>query len=116
MAKRSPLAVQAQRAIDRGELLHDNLMAKLVVRRLLQPDARFNGWVLDGFPTTVEQLHELVDGGVSPHAYFSIELPSEESNSRAAAVKHDPVDGTLWDLTEKKPDELTQRRLVTPPF
>lgn len=68
MAKRSPLSVQAQRAIDQGELLHDNLMAKLVVRRLLQPDARFNGWVLDGFPTTIEQLHELIDGGVAPHA------------------------------------------------
>lgn len=101
--------------MDTGELLHDNLMAKLVVRRLLRPDARFNGWVLDGFPTTEEQLNELQDGGVAPQAYFAVDLNDEDCLIRASAVKHDPVEGTIWDLTEKKPDGDVHRRLVTPP-
>ena len=44
--------------MDRGELAPDELLIKIVRRRLLQPDAR-RGFLLDGFPRTLVQAKAL---------------------------------------------------------
>jgi len=48
--KKTELSRQSAQALKNGDLLHHKLIMKLVVKRLVEPDARFNGWVLDGFP------------------------------------------------------------------
>ncbi|MGH9368677.1 MAG: adenylate kinase [Thermoanaerobaculia bacterium] len=50
----TPLGRQAQSIMERGELVPDGTMIELVRQRLDAPDAR-DGFVLDGFPRTVEQ-------------------------------------------------------------
>lgn len=41
--KDTPLALQAKHCLDKGEMLHESIMTKLVRRRMDNPDARFNG-------------------------------------------------------------------------
>lgn len=53
--ERTPLGIQAQSYIDRGELVPDELVQEMVQERLSQPDAQ-SGWILDGFPRNEAQV------------------------------------------------------------
>ena len=55
----SPAGRRAQDAMERGELVDDNLVVSLVTERLAAVDVRGGGFVLDGFPRTVEQAKTL---------------------------------------------------------
>jgi len=55
---RTPLGVQAKSVMEAGELVPDDLMIELIRERLSQADAR-NGFILDGFPRTVDQARAL---------------------------------------------------------
>lgn len=54
----SALGRQAADYLDRGDLVPDGVMVKLVAERLQEPDCR-NGFILDGFPRTIAQADEL---------------------------------------------------------
>ena len=58
------LGASVAAAMNRGDLVSDEVMAQLVSSRLARPDAQ-PGFVLDGFPRTVEQalaLDPLIEG------------------------------------------------------
>jgi adenylate kinase len=54
----TPLGDQVKGYMDRGELVPDDLMIKIIHERLQKPDAK-NGFILDGFPRTVAQAEAL---------------------------------------------------------
>jgi adenylate kinase len=60
------LGRQAQEIMDRGELVPDAVMIGLIRERVASPDAR-DGFLLDGFPRTVEQARSL-DGLLAGNA------------------------------------------------
>jgi adenylate kinase len=64
----SGLGIQARAYMDRGEYVPDDLVVRMVMDRLAQPDAR-EGFILDGFPRTVPQAEALetaLDGAGQP--------------------------------------------------
>lgn len=50
----TPLGIEAKKYIDNGQLVPDSVTIGLVEERLNEEDAK-NGFLLDGFPRTVEQ-------------------------------------------------------------
>jgi adenylate kinase len=54
----SPLGLAVQAAMDRGELISDEIILEMVAHRLTDDDSR-NGFVFDGFPRTVNQADRL---------------------------------------------------------
>ena len=52
------LGKQAAQYSNRGDLVPDDVMAKLVAERLREPDCR-TGFILDGFPRTISQADDL---------------------------------------------------------
>lgn len=54
IAKQSPLGNQVKEIVERGDLVPDELMEKLL-EETLQDDTTKDGFILDGFPRTVEQ-------------------------------------------------------------
>lgn len=54
----TPLGVQVKQIIDAGEYVPDEITEQIVADRLAQPDAA-NGFLLDGFPRTMHQVHFL---------------------------------------------------------
>lgn len=56
--EQSALGKQAADYLDRGDLVPDQVMVKLVAERLREPDCR-SGFILDGFPRTLAQADEL---------------------------------------------------------
>ena len=58
LKQRTELGVAAQRFMDAGELVSDEVTVGMVAQRLAEPDAE-NGFILDGFPRTVAQADSL---------------------------------------------------------
>lgn len=68
----------AKRTLDRGELVADDVVMRIVSERLSRADAR-RGFVLDGFPRTVEQAAGLEQLMVDRDGLIAIEIVVGES-------------------------------------
>ena len=58
ISEETELGIQAKKFIDKGQLVPDELTISIVKDRLLQEDCN-KGFLLDGFPRTVNQAEEL---------------------------------------------------------
>ena len=59
MANQTEMGVLAKSYIDKGELVPDEVTNGIVKERLSQDDIKKKGFLLDGFPRTIEQAHAL---------------------------------------------------------
>ncbi|MEB2285002.1 MAG: adenylate kinase [Polyangiaceae bacterium UTPRO1] len=79
--RKTALGTQAKRHMDKGELIPDALMIRVIEERLKRQDCK-RGFILDGFPRTVAQaeaLHRMRAslGGTIERA-VSLSVPNEE--------------------------------------
>lgn len=56
--KGTDIGKKAKEFIDRGELVPDNITIPMIISRLQESDCK-NGWLLDGFPRSIEQAKAL---------------------------------------------------------
>ena len=82
MANKTKVGLEAKSYIDKGNLVPDEVTAKLVEERLSQPDIK-EGFILDGFPRTTVQA-ELLDG-------ITIRLEKPLTNVIALEVDEDTL-------------------------
>lgn len=57
VAEKTPLGIEAKKAMDAGELVPDAVVIGMIEERLKEPDA-VKGFILDGFPRTIKQAQE----------------------------------------------------------
>lgn len=57
---KTALGLQAQRFLEKGQLVPDNLVLDILFDRLSEADCQ-NGYILDGIPKDIAQVHELED-------------------------------------------------------
>ena len=76
----TPTGLEAKRYMDAGELVPDSVVIAMVRERMAMDDAR-NGYLLDGFPRTVDQAIAL-DEIAAPDAVVDIDVPDERLLSR----------------------------------
>ena len=76
----TPTGLEAKRYLDAGELVPDSVTIAMVKERLSMDDCK-KGYLLDGFPRTVEQAIAL-DGISAPDAVVDIKVPDERLLSR----------------------------------
>jgi adenylate kinase len=128
VAEGTELGRVAQEYMDLGDLVPDEVVIAMVMERLAEPDCEA-GFVLDGFPRTVNQAEaldrQLVDLGAPLHAVLCFEAAEEELLRRLAgraAAEHraDDVEQTIRHRLEvfaskTRPliDYYRHRRLLT---
>lgn len=81
ISQKSSLGLEAKSYIDKGQLVPDELTIKLIESRLTEDDCK-NGFLLDGFPRTINQADAL-EGllkkiNASVDSVINIEVPSED--------------------------------------
>ena len=84
----SELGREAQRYMDAGELVPDDLIVRMAGERLQQDDTR-DGFILDGFPRTIEQAkaldRQLSELGRRITAALLIDVPDEDVVTRLSS-------------------------------
>ncbi|MFH5206722.1 adenylate kinase [Antrihabitans spumae] len=58
IGQETPVGLEAKRYLDAGDLVPSSITNRMVEARVAEPDAE-NGFVLDGFPRTVDQAEAL---------------------------------------------------------
>ena len=80
IANETPTGLEAKRYIDLGQLVPDGVVIDMVRERLSESDCA-GGYLLDGFPRTVEQA-EALDRICAPDAVVDIDVPDERLLAR----------------------------------
>ena len=73
--------LKAKSFMDAGELVPDDVVIGILKDRIAQPDAQ-NGFILDGFPRTVEQAEALDKMGVNIDKVVEINVSDEAITAR----------------------------------
>lgn len=83
----SELGRKAGEIMDAGGLVGDDIMIPIARNRISEPDVVASGFVLDGFPRTVDQAQGLFDalGDDRLHAVIDLDVPLDEVTSRMKA-------------------------------
>lgn len=111
----TPTGMEAKRYMDAGQLVPDSVVVAMVKERLAMDDCA-NGYLLDGFPRTVDQA-EALEEIAAPDAVIDIEVPDEMLLERLTGRRVCPkCNGTfhITKLADEKVcpvcgDELYQR-------
>lgn len=130
MANQTEMGTLAKSFIDKGELVPDEVTNGIVKERLAQDDIKEKGFLLDGFPRTIEQAHALdqilVDLGLELDGVINIEVdPScllerlsgriihRETGETYHKVFNPPADYKEQDYYQREDDkpETVKRRL-----
>ncbi len=109
------LGQKVKSILDRGELVPDELTIDLVRDRLAQPDAA-NGWILDGFPRTVEQASAL-DEFATVDRVISFSINDETVIRRLNGRRVHPGSGRTYHVEFNPPrkpdtDDITGEPLI----
>jgi adenylate kinase len=103
----TPLGRQVSQMMERGDLVPDAVVIRLLMPKVLAA-AEANGYLLDGFPRSVEQAREaraLADqAGAGPHAVIYLDVPREELVRRILARSE--VEGRADDNEETVANRL----------
>lgn len=130
IANQTEMGRLAKSFIDKGELVPDEVTNGIVKERLAQDDIKEKGFLLDGFPRTIEQAHALdqilVDLGLELEGVINIEVdPScllerlsgriihRETGETYHKVFNPPADYKEEDYYQREDDkpETVKRRL-----
>ena len=106
VSKATPLGTQAKPIMERGELVPDSLVLKMIAERIERPDCR-HGFVFDGFPRTEAQAKYLGEL-LKDHGYkrpFVIHLVIEPSTlmRRLTGRRTCKVGGEIYNIYDRPP-------------
>lgn len=108
VAKGTELGKKAKEYMDRGELVPDEIVIGIVRERLSQPDCE-RGFILDGFPRTINQaeaLDEMLDDmGRRIDAVINIVVPDEEILKRIVYRRICKECGAVYNLIFNPPKQ-----------
>ena len=130
MANQTEMGVLAKSYIDKGELVPDEVTNGIVKERLSQDDIKETGFLLDGYPRTIEQAHALdktlAELGIELEGVINIEVNPDRLLERLSGriihrvtgetfhkVFNPPVDYKEEDYYQREDDkpETVKRRL-----
>lgn len=110
----------AKRAMDGGNLVSDSIVMGIIKENLFKPQCS-KGFVLDGFPRTVEQakaLNELLDEqGVKLDCALELDIDDDKLVERIAGRRIHPSSGRSYHSIFNPPkvpnkDDVTGERLI----
>ncbi|MDQ3537986.1 MAG: nucleoside monophosphate kinase, partial [Actinomycetota bacterium] len=107
-AQDTDLGREAKTYMDRGELVPDEVVLRMVSDRMRRDDAK-QGFVLDGFPRTVAQAialeDHLADAGTPLDVVVRFDVPESEIVRRIVNRRTCPTDGSVYHLDFAPPEQ-----------
>ncbi len=112
----TPAGIRASDYMERGDLVPDEVVIELVKERLRAPDCA-RGFILDGFPRTIEQAEALREAGIDIDFIIEIEVGDGEILRRMSGRRVHPASGRTYHVEFNPPrvpgkDDVTGEPLV----
>jgi adenylate kinase len=93
---------EAEGYMNRGELVPDRLVVELVRHRVNESDCA-RGFILDGFPRTLEQARALHESGVDIDIVLELYVPDQEVIERMTGRRIHVPSGRVYHVTRNPP-------------
>lgn len=112
----TPLGLKVQAIMQSGQLVSDDIIIALVKERLNEPDCA-NGYLLDGFPRTINQAEGMRSANIRLDTVLDLYVPDEELMHRVTGRRVHPASGRLYHIDFHPPkiqniDDVTGEPLV----
>lgn len=112
----TPLGLAAQKVMQAGALVSDDIIIGLVNERLREPDCS-NGYLFDGFPRTIPQAEAMRAAGVRIDYVLEIDVADDEIIERMSGRRVHPASGRTYHVRFNPPktpgmDDATGEVLV----
>jgi adenylate kinase len=101
VAAKSPVGLEAQRHMDAGRLVPDELVLRILSERIARPDAA-GGFVLDGYPRNLAQA-EALQRITALDAVVGFDLPFPELIERLTGRRVCPRCHTVYNVETRPP-------------
>ncbi len=110
------LGITAQKIMEAGKLVNDDLIIKLALKRISLPDCN-KGYLFDGFPRTIPQAEALKSATVKIDLIIDIVVPDQEIISRISGRRVHPNSGRTYHIDFNPPkkdgiDDITGEKLI----
>jgi adenylate kinase len=104
VALETPLGKEAKAIMERGDLVADDLVVKMVEERITKPDCT-EGYILDGFPRTINQARKLENIDKNhQEVVIEIYLPDQVVIDRLSTRRICSSCGTIYNLLDHTPE------------
>mgnify|MGYP000987205409 FL=1 len=112
----SPVGLEAKKTIDAGKLVPDDLIIALVKDRIQLPDCH-NGYLLDGFPRTLNQANALKLERIKVDYCVEVKVPDDDIVVRMSGRRVHLSSGRTYHVKfnppiEKGKDDITGGELI----
>jgi adenylate kinase len=98
----TPVGLAAQKVMDRGQLVSDDVIVALVQERLKHPDCA-KGYLFDGFPRTIPQAEAMKSARVGIDHVLEIDVPESEIVLRMSGRRVHPASGRSYHVKFNPP-------------
>ena len=110
------LGITAQKIMEAGKLVNDDLIIKLALKRISLADCN-KGYLFDGFPRTIPQAEALKSAAVKIDLIIDIVVPDQEIISRISGRRVHPNSGRTYHIDFNPPkkdgiDDITGEKLI----
>jgi adenylate kinase len=102
VAAGTALGAEAADYMNRGALVPDRLVVEMVRERVREPDCA-RGFILDGFPRTLEQAEALRAAGVGIEVVLELHVPDAEVIERMTGRRVHLPSGRIYHVTRNPP-------------
>jgi adenylate kinase len=112
----SELGMRARKAVESGELVSDDIIIGLVSNRIREQDCR-GGFVMDGFPRTIEQAVALRGARIFVDYVIELDVSERDVMQRMSGRRVHPGSGRVYHVKFNPPrvpdtDDVTGEPLV----
>lgn len=116
IADKTPIGLEVQALIANGSLVPDEIMIKLMEKRLEESDCK-RGFLLDGFPRTLTQAQALQESGIQLDFVIELAVSEEVLIKRLTGRWVHLASGRTYHAIERPPkragyDDVTGEALV----
>jgi adenylate kinase len=106
LREKSELGLLAKPFMEKGDLVPDEVILKVVEKRLSRPDSR-EGFILDGFPRTLIQAQELdgvmLSSGRNIDFVIKFQVSDRTATKRLSGRQTCSVCGAIYNIYQKPP-------------
>jgi adenylate kinase len=101
-----------RQVLKNGDMIPDDHVIRCLRERLEMPDCKTNGWILQGAPTTVDQIGMLKELNLQPSLVITLDMSDHLIYEKLEQRRFDPVTNKYhYILSENVRDEAILARL-----